>query len=77
MAEVREGDREKTGMAGGKFPVATHAQALSAIKLRHNGKGVSASAVLAHVMAAATKHGWDDIKAKVREARQADKGGKD
>jgi hypothetical protein len=76
MADVRPGDREKAGMEGGKFPVATHAQALSAIKLRHHGKGVSASAVLAHVASAASKHGWKDVLEKVKEAREADKGGK-
>lgn len=75
MAEVRPGDREKTGMQGGKYPVATHAQRMSAIKLRHHGKGVSASAVLAHVMAAAVKaHDQAAINA-VKEAREKDRGG--
>lgn len=71
MAKVRKGDRKKTGMKGGKFPVATRAQALSAIRLRHNGKGVSASAVLAHV--ARSKFGNDPaVKKAIKKARQVD-----
>ncbi|HEY45692.1 MAG TPA: hypothetical protein G4O14_02775 [Anaerolineae bacterium] len=72
MATVREGDRKKTGMKGGKYPVATVAQCLSAIKLRHHGKGVSASSVLAHV--ARSKHGKNPrVQAALKKAREADK----
>jgi len=81
MAEVKSGDREEHGMKGGKYPVATAAQAMSAIKLRHHGKGVSASAVLSHVLSAAAglrKAGkispaaYERIKNKVAEARKTD-----
>ena len=39
--------RSKTGSRGGKFPVFDQKSCISAVKLRHNGKGVTASAVLA------------------------------
>jgi len=58
MATVKPGDREKTGMKGGKFPVSTEAQCISAVKLRNHGKGVSGSSVLAHAAAAARENGW-------------------
>lgn len=71
-------DRKKTGMSktgtkGKKYPVATKAQMNSAIRLRHHGKGVSASAVLAHVAAAARRKGYKDVLAKVAEARKKDR----
>lgn len=70
-------DRKKTGMrksgAKGKYPVATKAQMVSAIKLRHHGKGTSASAVLSHVAAAARRKGYKDILAKVAAARKRDR----
>ena len=76
MAKVTAADRKKTGMKGkgrsGKFPVATHAQRMSAIKLRHNGKGVSASAVLAHVARAARAAGDKAALAAVARAREVD-----
>jgi len=53
MAKVTAEDRKKHGIKSGsnkgKYPVATQAQAMSAIKLRHHGKGVSAASVLARV----------------------------
>ena len=73
MAKVKAGDRKKAGMRGGKYPVATKAQARSAIKLRHHGKGVSASAVLAHVARKARAKGWADILAAVKSARARDR----
>lgn len=73
MAKVRPGDREKTGMEGGKYPVATHSQRMSAIKLRHHGKGVSASAVLSHVAAAAKKAGDTVALKAVERARERDR----
>lgn len=41
--------RKKAGMKkkGGKFPVFDQKSCMSAVKLRHHGKGVAASAVLA------------------------------
>lgn len=78
MAKVTAGDRKQTGMkstkgsSGKKFPVATKAQAISAIKLRGHGKGVSSSAVLSHV--ARSKFGNDPgIKAAIARAREADR----
>lgn len=62
MAEVRPGDREKTGFkkgeAKGRYPMATEQQCLSAVKLRHHGKGVSGAAVLNKAARAASAHGW-------------------
>ncbi len=72
MAKVTAKDRKQTGMKGGKYPVATKAQAESAIKLRHNGKSVSAEAVLKHV--ASSKAGKDPkVKAEIEKARAKDK----
>lgn len=73
MANVRPGDREKTGLKGGKYPVATHAQRMSAIKLRGNGSGVSASTVLAHVANAARKANDKSALEAVKAARERDK----
>ncbi len=62
MAKVRAGDRKHTGFkkgrAKGKYPMATMAQCKSAVRLRHHGKGVSASAVLAKASRAANAKGW-------------------
>jgi len=76
MAKVTKDDRKKTGMKGGgksgKYPVATVAQCLSAIKLRHHGKGTTASGVLSHV--ARSKHGKNPrVQAALKKAREADK----
>ena len=71
-AKVTAKDRKKTGMKGGKFPVATHAQRMSALKLRHNGKGVSAAAVIAHVASAARKAGDKVALAACARAREVD-----
>lgn len=78
MAVVRPGDRKKTGMKGGsksgKFPVATVAQCLSAIKLRGKGKGISKTAVLNHV--ARSKAAKDPrVQAALRRARLVDREG--
>lgn len=75
MAKVRSGDRKRTGMKGkgkqGKYPVATVAQCLSAIRLRHHGKGTSVSGVLSHV--ARSKHGKNpQVQAKLKAARAKD-----
>jgi hypothetical protein len=62
MAQVKAGDREKTGFkkgsAKGKYPMATEAQCLSAVKLRNNGKGVSGAAVLNKAARVASANGW-------------------
>lgn len=86
MAEVHKGDREKTGFSDGKYPMATGAQVSSAIKLRHHGKGHSASSVLAKASAAISrlartgKISQDrarELRAQVAAARRADGGKKD
>lgn len=68
--------RSKSGMKGGvkkgKFPVFDEKSARSAIKLRHHGKGVSASAVLAKVARWARAHNKPAILKAVERARKAD-----
>jgi len=68
--------RKKTGIKSGpnkgKYPLSTKQQALSAIKLRHHGKGVSASSVLSRV--ARSKWGKDPaVKAALQRAREKDR----
>jgi len=70
-AKVRPGDRKKTGFKDGAYPVATVQECLSAIKLRHNSNGHSASQVLAHV--AASPAAKDPrVQAALKKARAAD-----
>jgi hypothetical protein len=67
--------RKKSGMKGsGKFPVFDERSAMSAIKLRHNGKGVSASSVLNKVAAWARRTGNKKVLNAVSAARNVDKG---
>jgi len=77
VAKVRAGDRKRTGFkkgsAKGKYPMATQAQCISAVKLRHHGKGVSASAVLAKASRTASAKGWTRCKAAIKRARAADR----
>lgn len=71
--------RKKTGMKGsgkqGKFPVFDHHSAMSALKLRHHGKGVSASAVIAKVRAWASRNGDKAALAACKAASEKDRGG--
>lgn len=69
-AKVTEADRKKTGIGKqGKFPVNSVAQALSALKLRGHGKGVSAATVIGHV--ARSKFASNpQVKAALKRARQ-------
>lgn len=85
MAEVKKGDREKSGFPDNSFPVSTAAQIRSAIKLRHNSKKHSAASVLAHCAAAIsrlrskgiiTESTAKGLRAAIERARQADKGSK-
>lgn len=72
MANVEPEDRKSTGFDDGSYPVATTAQCLSAIKLRHNSKSHSAAEVLSHV--ARSKHGSEPrVKAAIKKAREADR----
>jgi hypothetical protein len=68
--------RKKTGIKKGpnkgKYPLSTLKQALSAIKLRHHGKGVSSSSVLSRV--ARSKYGKNPtVKRRLAAARKVDK----
>lgn len=62
----------KKGPNKGKYPLATKAQALSAIRLRHHGKGVSAKTVLDRV--ARSKWAKDpEVRRKLKAARAKDR----
>jgi hypothetical protein len=70
--------RAKSGMKGsgksGKFPVFDHKSAMSALKLRHNGKGVSASSVIAKVRSWASRNGDKAALAACQRAAEVDRG---
>lgn len=67
-------ERSRTGMkSSGKYPMPDEAACLSAVKLRHHGKGVSASAVLAKASRAANTHNWTRCKAAIAKAREVDR----
>jgi len=62
----------KSGKSKGKYPLATKRQALSAIRLRHHGKGVSASSVLGRV--SRSKWGKDPrVRKALKKARAVDR----
>ena len=69
--------RKKTGMRGkgkqGKYPVFSQASCISACRLRHHGKGVTASAVLAKCSRWANSHNNSACKAAVKRARETDR----
>ena len=66
--------RRKHGMRGsGKFPVYSHRTAMSAIKLRKHGKGVSSSKVLSKVSRWANAHNDKAAKNAVKRARAKDR----
>ena len=69
--------RRRAGMRGGskkgKYPIFDQRSCLAAIKLRHHGKGVSASAVLAKASRWANSHNNATCKAAVKRAREADR----
>ena len=73
---VTEEARDKHGGEKGDFPVFDHKSAMSAIKLRHNGKSTGASAVLSKVARWASSHNDKAALNAVAAARQADKGRK-
>jgi hypothetical protein len=75
MAKVTTKDREDTGFPDGSYPVSTHAQRMSAIKLRGHSKTHSKEEVLNHVARAATKAKDITAKAAVANARAEDKRG--
>jgi len=65
--------REKSGTKGGKYPIFDQKSCVSAVKLRHHGKGVSASSVLARASAWASRNNNAACKAAVQRAREADR----
>ena len=69
--------RRKYGMKGrgkrGKFPVFSQRSAMSALRLRGRGKGVSRSSVIAKVSRWANKTGNKTVKAAVKRARASDR----
>jgi hypothetical protein len=69
MARVTAKDREETGFPDGSFPVKTHTQRMSAIKLRGRSGKHSPESVLRHVEAAARKAGDKAALAAVKAAR--------
>lgn len=83
LAEVQPEDREEAGLPDGSYPVATGAQARSAIKLRGRSKTHSKSEILNHVarrvgeLEKATKIDKataDAIRQEVESARKVDRG---
>lgn len=69
--------RKKYGMKGkgkkGKFPVYSQRTAMSALRLRGRGKGVSKKSVINKVSRWANKTGNSSVKAAVKRARKADR----
>jgi hypothetical protein len=53
---VTEKARSKSGGKSGKYPIFDQKSCISAVKLRHHGKGVSASSVLARASSWANAH---------------------
>jgi len=53
---VTQSARKKYGSKGGKYPIFDHRSCMSAVKLRHHGKGVSASSVLNRAARWASAH---------------------
>ena len=75
--DVSSKARSKAGMKGGskkgKYPIFDQKSCLSAVKLRHHGKGVSAAAVLAKAARWANAHNCGPCKAAIERAREADR----
>lgn len=65
--------KKATGSKKGKFPVFDQKSAMAALKLRHHGKGVNPSAVIAKVSRWANAHNNATVKRAVTKARQVDK----
>jgi hypothetical protein len=75
-AKVRPGDRENSGFPDGSYPCKSHAERMSAIKLRGHSKAHSAASVLAHVATWARKAKDSVALAAIAKARDEDHGGK-
>jgi hypothetical protein len=68
-------ERERSGDKKKRYPIFDQKSCISAVKLRHHGKGVSASSVLARASAWANKNNNAACKAAVKRAREADERG--
>ena len=65
--------RKKHGTKGKKYPIFDQKSCVSAVKLRHHGKGVSAGSVLSRASSWANRQSNAACKAAVKRAREADK----
>jgi len=65
--------RKKTGTRQGKFPIFDQKSALSAIKLRHSGKGVASSSVLNRAAGWGRRHKNQRVLSAVKRARGVDR----
>ena len=65
--------KKATGSKKGKFPVFDQKSAMSALKLRHHGKGVSPAAVIAKVSRWANANNNQAVKNAVKKARLRDR----
>lgn len=64
--------RKKYGSKGGKYPIFDQKSCVNAVGLRHHGKGISASAVLAKAARWASAHNNAACKAAIAKARKVD-----
>ena len=65
-------ERKRSGTKEGKYPIFDSKSCVSAVRLRHHGKGVSASSVLARAASWASSHSDAACKAAVERAREED-----
>lgn len=70
---VTAAGRKRYGNKQGKYPIKDEKSARSAIKLRHHGKGVSASSVLNRVAAWARRNKKPGVLKAVQAARERDR----
>jgi hypothetical protein len=74
MARVTSEDREEhAALSGGRFPLATKAQCISAIRLRgHTRNRDERRRLLNAIIRRARREGWADVVKKAQEARESD-----
>ena len=65
--------RKKTGTKQGKYPIFDQKSALSAIKLRHHGKGVTASSVLNRAASWGRRNKNQRVLSAVKRAQETDR----
>lgn len=64
--------RDEHGNKDGKYPIFDQRSAMSAIKLRHHGDGVTASSVLNRASRWASANNNESVKNAVARARKVD-----